>query len=88
MYSIAFASLNHVTESGKLEKEIAIATENAAYAFINFEPLRFADGYRDREFESRLMIKKQGKWLHIFDGYYYIRDQKVITWSGKHEKKE
>ena len=77
MYSLAFSSLNHSenSESGGLEIEIANVTGDAPNAFINFEPLRFADGYRDKEFESNVIMKKQGKWLYIFDGLYYIRDQ-------------
>lgn len=76
IYSLAFTSLEEEKYRGALETEIAGATENAPYAFINFEPLRFADGYRNREFESSVIGKKQGKWLYIFDGLYYIRDQK------------
>jgi hypothetical protein len=77
MFSLAFSSLNHPKdrESGELEKEIANASNNAPFAFVNFETLRFADGYRDSEFDSSVIKKKRGKWLHIFDGLYYIRDQ-------------
>ena len=79
MYSLAFTSYNCMPEKeiGNLEKEIANTIKNAPYAFINFESLRFAENYRDKEFESSIMLKKQGKWLHIFDGLYYIRDQIV-----------
>jgi len=75
IYSLAFTSLEEDRWRGRLEMEIANATENAPFAFINFEPLRFADGYRDKEFESNVIGKKSGKWLNIFDGLYYIRDQ-------------
>jgi erythromycin esterase len=76
MYSLAFTSLEDEEKRGNLEREIANITENAPFAFIDFEPLRFVDGYRDQEFESSVIMKKQGKWLYIFDGIYYIRDQK------------
>jgi hypothetical protein len=74
-------------ERGKLEMEIARTIGNAPYAFINFEPLRFADSYRDQEFESSVIIKKHGKWLYIFDGIYYIRDQEG-DYSKAQEKEE
>ncbi|GHT59490.1 hypothetical protein AGMMS50239_06260 [Bacteroidia bacterium] len=79
MYSLAFTSLWHAEEkeNSELEMEIANTTNNVPYAFIDFEPLRFADGYRDKEFESRIIGKKRGKWLYIFDGLYYIRYQEV-----------
>ncbi|MDR0743605.1 MAG: hypothetical protein LBF05_04520 [Tannerella sp.] len=75
MYSLAFTSLEYGERRGTLEREIANITENAPFAFIDFEPLRFAYGYCDQEFESNVIIKKREKWLHIFDGIYYIRDQ-------------
>jgi erythromycin esterase len=74
MYSLAFVSNRSEDEIGELEKEIINTTGNAPYAFIDYESLRFADGYRDKEFESSVIIKKQGKWQYIFDGLYYIRD--------------
>jgi uncharacterized iron-regulated protein len=62
--------------SGRLELEIANTTGNTPFAFINFEPLRFAEGYRDQKFECNFIMKKTGKWLYMFDGVYYIRDQR------------
>ena len=76
MYSLAFTSYSKGSEAGMLEKEIAHAIDDAPFGFIDFEPLRFADGYRDKEFGSSVIGKKSGKWLYIFDGLYYIRDQK------------
>ena len=80
MYSMAFSSLTKWDENdrGMLEKEIDNTIGTAPFAFIDFERLRFADGYRDKEFESNIILKKQGKWLYIFDGLYYIRDQDKI----------
>lgn len=77
-YSLAFTSLNNGKEAGRLESEISKATDNSPFAFIDFESLRFQDGYRDKEFESSPILKKIGKWLYIFDGIYYIRDQKLF----------
>ena len=82
MYSLAFTTLNYIDHedvpAGLLEKAIAKETNNAPYAFIDFEPLRFADGFRDKEFEAAMIKKKSGKWLYIFDGIYYIRDQEEM----------
>jgi len=76
MYCLAFTSLGKEEENGALEKAIVDITNNAPYAFVDFESLRFADGYRDKAFESNVIGKKQGKWLYIFDGIYYIRDER------------
>jgi hypothetical protein len=81
MYSLALTyPEKEEAETGELEKQIALATGNASFAFVDFEPLRFAEGFRDQEFDAAMIIKKRGKWLHIFDGIYYIRDEerKVI----------
>ena len=77
MYSMAFTSSTKWDENdrGMLEKEIDNTIGTAQFAFIDFEPLRFAAGYRDKKFESNVILKKQGKWLYIFDGLYYIQNQ-------------
>jgi hypothetical protein len=76
-YSLAFTSLNNEPDnpSGLLEEAIAKQTNDAPYAFVDFVPLRFADGFRDKNFDAAMIKKKNGKWLYIFDGIYYIRDQ-------------
>lgn len=79
LYSLAFTSLNYNNnEKGVLESEISRTTNNAPFAFIDFESLRFVDGYRDKEFDCSIIKKKQGKWSYIFDGIYYIRDQETF----------
>lgn len=76
-YSLAIASLSPEIENrGVLESEIDIVTNNTPFAFVDFKPLRYADGYRDKELDSEVIMKKKGKWLYIFDGLYYIKDQK------------
>jgi len=82
MYSIAVTSLNNdygkeAKDTGVLELEIAKFTNDAPFAFVNCEPLRFAEGYFNRYFDCNAIMKKSGKWLYIFDGIYYIRDQKI-----------
>jgi hypothetical protein len=85
LYSLAITSLNYINckdrEAGILEASIAKQTNNAPYAFIDFESLRFVDGFRDKEFDAAMINKKRGKWLYIFDGIYYIRDQEVFDYT-------
>lgn len=78
MYSLAFTSLNkEQMEPGKLEVEISKATNNSPYAYIDFEPLRFAKGYYNQNFECSAILKKNGNWLYIFDGIYYMEECKT-----------
>jgi erythromycin esterase len=80
LYSLAITSLDpKYWEKGILEQEMANAIENKPFAYIDYEPLRFADGYRNKEFDCAVipMKKENGKWLYVFDGLYYIRDQKI-----------
>jgi hypothetical protein len=80
LYSLAITSLNNEEvdryngEKGHLEQEIEKAIHGKPFAYINFEPLRFESGYRDKSFNCTIHTEK-GKWLYIFDGLYYIRDQ-------------
>lgn len=64
VYSLAFTSLTQspteYASPGLLEKEIAKATGDNGWAFIDFVPLRFAPGYRNKEFESSVIMKKSG----------------------------
>ncbi|WP_106828197.1 TraB/GumN family protein [Parabacteroides pacaensis] len=74
MYSLAFSNCIQIKE-GHLEWEIA-QKSNAPYAFVDFESLRYADGYRNQSFGATMIGPKRGKWLNIFDGLYYIRDER------------
>lgn len=87
-YSLAFTSLNHiypdnsVTQStSALELAISEESDNAPFVFIDFEPLRFHDSFFNKSFEAACIGKKTGKWLHVFDGVFYIKDQ--LTNSNK-----
>lgn len=53
VYSIAITSLNRSDgrQPGELERQIARLTHDAPYAFIDFEPLRWLDGYRTAVFD-------------------------------------
>lgn len=78
LYSLAFTSLNYNNnEKGILESEIS-KTTNAPFVFIDFESFRFVDGYKDKEFDCSVIRKKKGRWLYIFDGIYYIRNQETF----------
>ena len=82
LYSLAFTSLNYkgkVVDPGAFELAIAKKTGDSPYAFVDFESLRFVDGFRDKEFEAAMIKKKKGRWLYMFDGVYYIRDQNVLN---------
>jgi hypothetical protein len=80
-YSLAITSVNYIDykgvelKQGLLEASIAKKTENAPYAFVDFVPLRYADGFREKEFDAALIGKKRAKWLNMFDGVFVIRDQ-------------
>lgn len=77
IYSIAITSLNRSDgrQPGELERQIARLTHDAPYAFIDFEPLRWLDGYRTAVFDfPEIGCRKEGRWLNVFDGVYYIRD--------------
>ncbi|MDR2808957.1 MAG: erythromycin esterase family protein [Tannerellaceae bacterium] len=87
LYSLAFTSLNptfndnpQYYQSGLFEAAIAAQTHDAPFAFVDFEHLRFADEFRDQSFEASMIgtRKKPGRWLYIFDGIYYVRDQRVV----------
>lgn len=78
LYSLAFISLNYGNEEkGILEQEIDKITHSAPFAFVDFESLRFVSGFRDKEFDCAVIRKKKGKWLYIFDGLYYIKNQEI-----------
>ncbi len=93
VYSIAVTSLNRTDglQSGKLEQQIARFTDDAPYAFIDFESLRWLDGYRNTVFEFPALPTLsliQGHWLNIFDGIYYIRDIECMQLNNKTEDPE
>ncbi len=91
VYSIAITSLNRsdLQQPGELERQIAHFTRDAPYAFINCERLRWLDGYRTAVFEfPEVGKRKNGHWLNIFDGIYYIRDIECMQLNNKTEEPE
>jgi len=78
LYSLAFTALNFPDYSGVgiFEKEIAAMKENPPFAFIDFQNLRYQKNYKYREFDSSVFGRRKGIWMHVFDGVYYIREQK------------
>lgn len=86
VYSIAITSLNRSDgrHPGELERQIARLTHDAPYGFIDFEPLRWLDGYRTAVFDfPEIGRRKEGRWLNIFDGIYYIRDIECMRFPAK-----
>jgi len=79
VYSLALTSKNvyENDNDGILESEIIKVTNDAPYAFIDFVPLRFENGYWNKSFNTNFMKRKDGKYLFSFDGVYYLRDQKL-----------
>jgi hypothetical protein len=65
------------SKDGKLELEIAKYTKNAPFAFVDFETLRFAEGYWNKTFNASIRINRDGKFLYCYDGLYYLRDQEL-----------
>lgn len=91
IYSIAITSLNRtdLQQPGELERQIVHFTNDAPYAFINCESLRWLDGYRTAVFEfPEVGKRKNGHWLNIFDGIYYIRDIECMQLNNKTEDPE
>ena len=91
VYSIAITSLNRsdLQQPGELERQIAHFTRDAPYAFINCERLRWLDGYRTAVFEfPEVGKRKNGHWLNIVDGIYYIRDIECMQLNNKTEEPE
>jgi len=79
IYSLAITSKNLYKreEDGNLELEIANVIKNAPFAYIDFESLRFADGYWDQTFNAAIGRAHDGKYFYSYDGLYYLRDQEL-----------
>lgn len=91
LYSIAFTSsrgetgmINQeakeiVAPEGSLEKEIE--NNQIDYGFIDFSALRKSDSaLKNEEFEAIILghDNKPGKWLNVFDGIFYIKENEKI----------
>jgi len=79
IYTLAITSKNMYewSKDGKLELEIAKYIKNAPFAFVDFETLRFAEGYWNKTFNASIRINRDGKFLYCYDGLYYLRDQEL-----------
>ena len=77
LYSLAFTSYyGDPNTCGVLEQELY--QKNMQYGFIDFKSLRFKEDFFDKSFNSNIIRKKDGKWMYIWDGVYFIRDQKQV----------
>jgi len=77
LYVLAITSKNAYSGcvEGKLESEIIKATKNAPFSFIDFESMRFAEGFWNKTFNASIRINRDGKFLYSYDGLYFLRDQ-------------
>lgn len=75
LYSLAFT----YPSGNKDEIEKYLAVQGMDYGFIDFSALRYKNDYFDKEFKSNCIGYKSGKWQHIFDGIYFIRQPKMST---------
>lgn len=75
MYSLAFISSNRTP--GHLEQ--AFMKRDPAFGFIDFTSIREYPQFFNRNFECGAMNKKTGNWMYIFDGFYYIKEERRPT---------
>lgn len=83
LYSLAFTSSDGLYSAMDDTLEREIANKGIEYGFIDFSPLRFQNDYFDKPFKSRIIGHKSGKWMSIFDGIYFIKNQKKSTTINK-----
>lgn len=75
MYSLAFTSSN--VTPGRLEQ--SIAESNPAFGFIDFISIRERSEFSHQPFECGAINKKTGNWMYIWDGLYYIKEERRST---------
>lgn len=75
LYSIAFTSYHEIPEKcGILERELM--TKGVVQGFINFAKLRKEKPALNVLFNCNAIQKKDGYWMNVWDGIYFIRNQK------------
>lgn len=75
LYSLAF------TSPGKDDSSIEshLGKCGIEYGFIDFSSLKYNDDYFDKPFKSNVIGDKIGKWMTIFDGFFFIKCEKKPT---------
>ena len=71
-------------------RSLALQT-TSLIVFIDFESLKWLDGYRNIVFEFPalpILSLLHSHWLNIFDGIYYIRDIECMQLNNKTEDPE
>lgn len=65
--------------SNSLENQLDF--KNINYGFIDFTALRKDKKINNKEFNSIMLgyVNQRGKWLNIFDGLFYIKENKKAT---------
>jgi len=91
MYSLAFTSHGEVGDWWKEEKdtiphftgnfEEELFNQNKDLIFIDFDKIM----NKDQIFDSSILghSNKRGKWLRLFDGVFYIRNNEKVFYGGK-----
>lgn len=73
--SMAFTSYYAEPERcGELEKELC--ERGVDWGFVDFERLRFKDEFLNKMFNCNAIQRKDGRWMNVWDGLYFIREQK------------
>lgn len=76
LYSIAFTSYNkNPKKCGSLEKKLA--QMGLKWGFLDFESLRLRKSFLNDYFNCNAIMKKDGCWMNVWDGLYFIRNQKT-----------
>ncbi len=77
LYSIAFVDPGPA--KGELCMENYLA-EKMDYGFIDFTPLRYSEEFFGKPFYANALRRKQALWMNMFDGIYFLSEQKRSTW--------
>ena len=93
VYNIAFTHPNHIKYSN-LNDTVKNTMEYYLYnqftadiSFVDFEKIRKNEFYVNKIFPSYLLYGGRdihfGKWFHLFDGVFFIRNHQASTIQGK-----
>lgn len=82
LYSIAFTSPS--ADPGQYDFESEATSGGSGFGYIDFVPLRYDKRFFDQAFMANPIGYKSGKWMHMFDGMYIIKEQKRSTPLKQH----
>lgn len=78
LYSLAFTDLyrdGNKDFAGALEQELG--KKGMKFGFTDFTFLRYQEDFFNKWFNCSAIGRKNGNWMYIWDGLYYIRYQKL-----------